>query len=93
MYSDKAQNVHAYLCIHSLDVLLNLHASIYCTSDNHTYLLFKFDRAFTSAHSGLILVRHSQVYPSVRLFDGDLFSVFMTYMHVYSKSLITSMYN
>ncbi len=68
MDSDKAQNVHAYLCLHSLNVLLNLHASIYCAFDNHTHFLLRFDRAFTSAHSGLILVRHSQVYQSVCLF-------------------------
>lgn len=76
MYSDKAQNGHAYLCMHSLNVLLNLHASIYCAFDNHTHVLLKFDRAFTSAHSGLILVRHSQVHPSVRLFYGHFIQCF-----------------
>lgn len=82
--------MHIYACMHSLDVLLNLHASIYCAFDNHTYFLLKFDRAFTSAHSGLILVRHSQVYPSVNLFDGHLFSVFMTYRQSF-LCLITNM--
>lgn len=53
----------------------HLHILIYLAFDNHAY--FTSDPAFTSVHSGMSLLRYSQVYPSIHLFGGHLFDVFM----------------